>query len=92
MEQQNATCTTVAGSASSVQLLAANKGRKYFAIYNDSNAVLYVKFGSTASTSSFTVYMAANSFYESKFEEPYNGRIDGIWASATGNARVTEVV
>jgi hypothetical protein len=84
-----ATLSNVAGSASSVTLLASNIERRGATIHNDSSAVLYVKFGTTASTSSFTVKMAADAYYEVPFG--YTGRIDGIWASATGNARVTEI-
>jgi hypothetical protein len=51
--------------------------------------VLYVKFGATASTTSYTVQMAAGAYYE--FPRPtYSGAVEGIWASATGSARVTE--
>jgi hypothetical protein len=33
--------------------------------------------------------MVADAYYEVPFG--YTGRIDGIWASANGNARVTEM-
>jgi hypothetical protein len=82
--------TSVAGSASSVQLLASTSGRKGAYFYNDSTAICYLKLGTTASTSSFTVAMAGSSFYE--LPQPcYTGRIDAIWASATGNIRITEI-
>lgn len=84
-----ATLSNVAGSASSVTLLASNTSRRGMTIYNDSSAVLYVKFGTTASTTSFTVKMAADTYYEAPFG--YTGVIDGIWASATGSARITEI-
>lgn len=81
--------SSVAGSASSVTLLAANSDRLGATIYNDSTAALYVKLGATASTSSFTVKMASDGYFEVPYG--YTGVIDGIWASATGNARITEV-
>lgn len=85
-----ATLSNVASSASSVTLKAANAARRGLAIFNDSEAVLYVKFGATASASSFTVKIAADGFYE--MPQPiYQGVVDGIWASANGNARVTEL-
>jgi hypothetical protein len=87
---QTSTTSTVAGSASSVQLLAHNGGRKGATVYNDSTALLYVKLGTTASTSDFTVKMQPDQYYEVPFD--YVGKIDGIWASATGNARMTELV
>jgi hypothetical protein len=84
------TVTSVAGSASSVQLLASTAGRKAAYFYNDSTADCYLKLGTTASTSSFTVKMVSNSFYE--LPQPcYTGRIDAIWTSATGNIRITEI-
>jgi len=89
-----ATLSNVAGSATSVTLLSANSSRIGATITNDSSAVLYIKFGTTASTTSYTVVLAgAASAPFSYYEVPagYTGRIDGIWASAAGNARVTEM-
>jgi len=89
-----AVVTSVAGSASSVTLLAANTARISASISNDSTATLYAKFGATASTSSFTVRIPANVYYEvpvGRDGKVYNGRIDGIWSVALGNARITEV-
>lgn len=82
--------SSVAGSASSVTLLASNANRRLATIFNDSTAILYVKFGATASTSSYTVQMGPSAYFE--IPQPvYSGIIDGIWASATGNARITEL-
>jgi hypothetical protein len=83
------TLTNVSTSTTSVQLLAANAGRLGAAVYNDSAVVLYLKLGTTASSTSYTVAMAAGSYYEVPFS--YNGRIDGVLASGTGTARVTEL-
>jgi hypothetical protein len=84
-----ATLLNVDSSTTSGTLVAANATRKGASIHNDSTAVLYVKFGATASATSFTVKMAADAHYEVPFG--YTGRIDGIWASANGAARVTEL-
>jgi hypothetical protein len=84
------TNATVVGSATSVTLLAANTSRSSASIYNDSTAVLYVSLTATASTSSFKVVLAAGGYYE--VPGGYRGVISGIWASATGNARVAEEV
>lgn len=86
-----ATLSNIAGSATSVTLLASNSSRKVATIVNDSTVDLYVKFGSTASTTSYTVLMVPNAYYEVP-QPVYTGIITGIWASATGNARVTEIV
>jgi hypothetical protein len=85
----NTVTSTVAGSASSVTILAANGGRKGATVVNDSTVLLYLKLGTTASATDYTVKMAADQYYEVPFN--YTGRIDGIWASATGNARITEL-
>lgn len=84
-----ATLSNVAGSASSVTLLAANTNRRMAMFYNDSTAILYLKFGSTASTTSFTVKMFPEDYYELPLPV-YTGIVTGIWASATGACRVTE--
>lgn len=84
-----ATLSNVAGSASSVTLLASNTSRLGATIYNDSSAALYVKFGSSASTTSFVVKLVQDAYYEVPFS--YTGIITGIWGSATGSARVTEM-
>lgn len=87
-----ATLANVASSASSVTLSAANPLRLGWSVYNDSTAILYVKFGATASATSYTVQMAASAYYEMPGSAPgfYTGLITGIWASANGAARVTE--
>ena len=83
-----ATTSSVAGNASSVQLLAANAGRLGATIVNDSTAIAYVKCGTTASNADYTVKLQPDDYWEMPFK--YTGRIDAIWASAAGNARITE--
>jgi hypothetical protein len=79
---------SVASSASSVNIFAAATTGLARLVFNDSTAVLYLKFGATASASSYTVQIAAGGYYE--FPQPlYLGNVDGIWASANGNARLT---
>lgn len=85
------TLANVAGSASSVTVLASNANRKSAIFYNDSSADCYLKYGTTASTTSFTYLLPAYGTLSIKGDE-YSGRIDGIWTSATGNMRVTETV
>lgn len=85
-----ATLANVAASATSVTLQASNTARKGLYIFNDSTASLYVKFGTTASSTSFTVFMGPGAYYELPLPV-YSGRVDGIWTSATGSARMTEI-
>lgn len=85
-----ATQSTVAGSASSVTILASNASRLGASVHNDSTAILYLLLGSaTATTSVYTVKMQPEAHYE--VPAFYTGQLTGIWASATGNARVTEL-
>lgn len=86
----DASVTSVGDSASSVELLAANSDRAGFIIFNDSTAIAYVKFGTTASTSSFTIRLTPYASYVSDFPI-YRGKVDAIWASdAGGSMRITE--
>ncbi len=74
----------------SATLLASNANRLGATIWNDSTAVLYVKFGTTASATDCVVKLIADGYYEVPFG--YTGRIDGVWASdASGAARITEL-
>lgn len=95
VQAATATLATVAGSASSGTLQASNGARKGLVIVNDSTAILYVKFGSAASSSSYTYFLAGSvSGVPATLELPamvYTGIVTGIWASATGNARITEL-
>lgn len=86
------TKSNVSGSASSVTILAANANRVSGAVTNDSAAILYLdESGGTASSTSYTVLLQPGDFYS--FPQPiYRGAITGIWASATGAARVVEGV
>ena len=85
---QTATLANITSSASNVTILAAGAHAGGRAVFNDSTAVLYLKFGATASATSYTVQLAAGAYYE--FPQPvYSGQVDGIWAAANGFARVT---
>lgn len=85
-----ATLTNVGSSATNVTLKASNTARLGLMLYNDSTSSCYVKFGATASSTSFTVFMGPTAYYE--LPSPcYSGIVDGIWVSANGNMRVTEL-
>jgi hypothetical protein len=84
--------TSVTASASNVTLLASNTSRAGATIENDytSSGSLFLKLGTTASTTSYTVRIRPGAYYEVPFG--YTGQIDGIWNSATsGAARITEL-
>lgn len=81
--------TSVAAAASDTLLLAANASRKYAFIYNDSTSVLYLKLGTGATSASKWLDLQPYEGYPIPSE--YLGVVHGCWASATGNARVTEI-
>jgi hypothetical protein len=81
--------SNVASSATAVTVFPANARSMKRVIYNDSTAVLRLKFGAGASATSFTMAIPANALYE--FPTPlYRGVVTGIWESANGSARTTE--
>lgn len=84
------TLTNVSDTASSTTCLASNTARLSAMFFNDSTAIVYLKFGATASTTSYTVKVQPDGFYT--VQGGYNGIVDCIWASdASGAARVTEL-
>lgn len=86
-----ATLSNVNDQATNITVLAANANRRGCLITNDSAADLMLKFGATASATSFTVKILSNGYWE--MPKPiYTGILDGIWtADSTGAARVTEL-
>lgn len=84
-----ATVTSVNDTASSTELLSANSSRRGVRLSNDSTQVAYVKFGTTATTSDYTVQLLPGAYLE---EDNYSGRIDCIWAAdASGAMKITEL-
>lgn len=89
--------SNVAENLASTTLLAANAARYAFRIENDSDGVLLVKCGVTASATSYTArILPRGTFSTSDLGINYTGRIDGIWESTPATAghaaaRVTEL-
>lgn len=81
------TNANVSASATSVQLAAANTSRKELTIQNDSSSILYIKEGTTASTTDYKYKLYQDDIYRTN---NYTGRVDGIWSVASGAARVSE--
>lgn len=80
--------TNITMTGSSVTLFALNTARRNAMVFNDSGVIVYVKFGSTASATSFTVKMVDQAYYE--LPNPvYTGIVTALGAS--GVVRVTEV-
>lgn len=87
-----ATVTSVTAAASSTALFAdvGYNPANTRSVYNDSTATLYLKYGTAASTTSYTVQIPAGGYYE--FPQPvFDGAVEGTWSAANGAARCTEV-
>ena len=85
------TVTQVNDTDSSTTLLSANTDRKGLILFNNSTAIAYVKFGTTASATDFTIRLNPYGTYESN-APCYTGRIDCIWtADSTGQMQITEL-
>lgn len=84
--------SVVASSATTGTILAANGNRKGASITNTDANVLYLDLsGGTASSTSFSVLIPTNGYFEVPFG--YTGAITGIWAAdGAGSALVTEFV
>jgi hypothetical protein len=81
--------TNQAASVTNVTLLFPNPNRVGAVIFNEGASTLYAKFGLVASITSYTVQIGAKGYYEVPFT--YTGQIDGIFSTAAGNARITEL-
>ena len=86
-----ATVTSVAAAATSTQLLAVNTARVGAQVFNDSTADMNLKYGTAASSSSFTVKLPPAGYWEMPPGVVYTGVIHGIWVVAVGSARITEL-
>jgi len=86
----NAVQTSVASTAGSKAILAANAARRGAIIQNTSTDVLYLLFGGgTADTTvTHTVRLASNAYYEVPFG--FTGAITGISSGTNGAANITE--
>ncbi len=83
------TPSTASVTNSNTTVLALNTARLGATLYNESGAIAFIKLGSTASTTSYTLQMAIGSYYEVPYA--YTGVIAGITSSGTAVVRVTEL-
>jgi hypothetical protein len=83
------TITTVAASVSSVSLLASNSSRLSALITNDGSAIMYIALAASASATSYTYKLFANS--QVVLDGNWTGAVSALWSSATGNACITEL-
>lgn len=89
-----ATSSNSTQSSTNFTMLAGNANRNGFTCFNQptQGANLHLKWGATASTSSFNVRIPPFGYYE--MPSPiYQGQIDAIWDSTgVGRAQVTELL
>lgn len=84
--------TNLTQSPSSQVVLTSNVNRKGFILYNDASVKVFISFGATASSTSFTLQIPANSGYESAQTVVYKGTVSAAWNSGTsGFMRITEL-
>lgn len=82
--------TNVAAAAVSATALSANANRLGMTFINDADKPCYLKYGTTASATSFTRKLFPGEQWEPAVN--YTGRVDVIWdAAPTGSLRVTEL-
>lgn len=84
-----ATLSNISTSTASATAAALNTSRKGLRIFNDSDNLMYLKFGTTASATSHTDQVDPKSSWIDK--DGYTGRVDVILDGSTGTARVTEL-
>lgn len=89
---------TVTVGSSATQLLAANDNRRTIVLQNLSTSPIFVKFGSGATTSSFSFILpagtASNDGTGGVFTEDtlsYTGVITAVVSSGTADIQVTEI-
>lgn len=85
---------TAATNQTSTSVLSANTAARSRILYNDGTLAAYIKFGSAATTTSFTLILQPGATYF--FDAPmYNGVVHAYWNSAsavgTGSIQATEV-
>lgn len=82
--------TRVASAVTNHLLVAANASRRGLLFYNDGTAIQYIKLGTVATLTDFTVALTSKAFYE--VSAPiYLGQIDVISSSTNGAIQVTEL-
>lgn len=81
--------SSVSVTNSNTSILASNSNRLGATFYNEGAAICYLKLGSTASITSYTIQIQVGGYYEIPFG--YTGAIFGITSAGTATLRVTEI-
>ena len=81
--------TSVPAAVTNTVVLTPNQNRIFASFYNNGAKTMYIKLGTGASTSVYTIQLFSGSYWE--VPQDYQGEIDAVWGSASGNALVTEL-
>ena len=81
--------TTVAASTANATALFPNSNRVGAIFFNEGSSTAFLKFGIGATQVNYTVQLGAKAYYELPFT--YQGQVDVIFSTNTGNLRVTEL-
>lgn len=84
-----ASITRVATSTTAATVLAANAARKKFVIRTETGTHTYVAYGSTATSTNYTVDLGQDATLE---ETVWTGSVSVVRLSGTGNVQVTDLV
>ena len=79
----------VLSSVTTVSILNANTSRRGATIYNKAGTDVFIKLGTVATTSVYTLKMSVDDYYELPYA--YTGVVAGITASNAGIINVTEL-
>lgn len=82
--------TSLNAAVTNQTALLANPDRKGAIIYRAGTGICYLKLGTTASITDYTIQMTNNTVYELPFP-CYTGRIDVIFSSNNGTIKITEI-
>lgn len=83
------TVTSTASSTSNATVLFPNNQRVGATFFNEGPSTAFLKFGQVASQASYSVQMGAKAYYELPYA--YQGQVDVVFNTNTGNLRVTEL-
>ena len=86
----NSVTTSLNASVTNQTALPSNPLRKGAIIYRQGTGTCYLKLGSNATSSDYTIQMTNNAVYELPFP-CYTGRIDVIFSTADGSIKITEI-
>jgi hypothetical protein len=85
-----ATASSVTVITSSTTLLASNAGRRGAMVSNVGSSTVYVRFGGTASTSTYSFQLGPGQTYEMPARPIFTGVINAVVSTGSGTVMATE--